>query len=63
MGTSNIKGELPAGGVILSVPHSALISSRGLAAENSRFIAATTDVYRGEILGQIKDHNHPLDFS
>jgi hypothetical protein len=34
-----------------------------LAAENSRFIAATIDVYRGEILGQIKDHNHPLDFS
>jgi hypothetical protein len=30
MGTSNIKEELPAGGVILSVPHSALISSRRL---------------------------------
>jgi TIR domain len=36
---------------------------REMAAENSRFIATTIDVYRGEILGQIKDHNHPLDFS
>jgi hypothetical protein len=36
---------------------------REMAAENSRFIATTIDVYRGEILGQIKDRNHPLDFS